>query len=74
MNERRAVYDDEELADTAHERGAVSTPGRERARPRHLHDSYIRTPIDFDELFPVLEQLVRSWRALNQPPPPEMQP
>lgn len=37
-------------------------------------NSYIRKPIDFDELLSVLEQLVRYWLALNQPPPPEMQP
>jgi two-component system, response regulator len=37
-------------------------------------NSYIRKPIDFDEFLSVLEQLVRYWLALNQPPPLEMQP
>jgi two-component system response regulator len=37
-------------------------------------NSYIRKPINFDEFVQVLGQLVRYWLALNQPPPPEMQP
>lgn len=37
-------------------------------------NSYIRKPIDFDEFLPVLEQIVRYWLALNQPPPAEVQP
>jgi len=33
-------------------------------------NSYVRKPIEFSKFSAVVEQLVRYWTALNEPPPP----
>src|SRR5438132_8504896 len=33
-------------------------------------NSYVRKPIQFSKFSPLAEKLVRSWTALNEPPPP----